>query len=395
MKGLEISEAKEGSLERTKRLDAEFFLRAHVDADLRLRGLRTETIPQVSAVSDGNHFSISEEFADEGVPYYRGQDVVGHFFVEQAQPRRITQKAFEQDHMKRSHLRKGDVLLSIVGTIGELSLVKTVEEATCSCKLAILRPKSISPEYLAAFLTSRIGRLQTERWKRGAVQMGLLLEDMDQIIVPRWRNGLEDRIACLVNNAYSALEKAEAALHKSEKTLMEALGLDHWQPPEPLTYTRKASDVFNAGRFDSEHFHPKFDALRDLIRARILDVIRLGGAIEPVINGFDFRDFVEEGTPYIRVGDVRKGIIDLAGAQKVPITASSITKDVGIRIGDVLFTRKGSYGNAAHVRPGQEKAIISSEIMRIRLRAEWRGRILPEVLATYLNSLAGKYQAEK
>jgi hypothetical protein len=93
--------------------------------------------------------------------------------------------------MVRSHLKSGDVLLSIVGTIGETSLVQTSNPATCSCKLAILRPRSISPAYLATFLSSRIGRSLTQRWKRGAVQMGLLLEDMDQIGIPRWSGGLE------------------------------------------------------------------------------------------------------------------------------------------------------------------------------------------------------------
>ena len=73
-------------------------------------------------VSDGNHMGISDHFTDEGVPYYRGQDA-GAFFIENSNPICIDEKTFELPVMKRSHLKKGDVILSIVGTIGSLSLV--------------------------------------------------------------------------------------------------------------------------------------------------------------------------------------------------------------------------------------------------------------------------------
>ena len=184
-------------LERTLRLDAEFFRKAHMRATNIVRSRQHDSVAAVAAVSDGNHFTISTDFVDKGIPYYRGQDVVGNFFIEQAAPNYITEEAFRRPYMRRSHLKQGDVLLSIIGTIGELSLVANNEPATCSCKLAILRPRTIRPEFLAVALRSRIGRLQVERQTRGAVQMGLVLADMDELHVPRFDGSLEDRIANL------------------------------------------------------------------------------------------------------------------------------------------------------------------------------------------------------
>ena len=43
----------------------------------------------------------------------------------------------------------------------------------------------------------------------------------------------------------------------AEKFLLTALDLADWQPPEPLTYTRRAADVFSAERIDAEYFHPE------------------------------------------------------------------------------------------------------------------------------------------
>ena len=80
---------------------------------------KRNSIVSLAHVSDGNHFSISDDFAEDGVPYYRGQDVTGRFFVETASPIHITRASYDRKHMERSYLKRGDVLLSIVGTIEE------------------------------------------------------------------------------------------------------------------------------------------------------------------------------------------------------------------------------------------------------------------------------------
>lgn len=390
-----MAEIPASALERTKRLDAEYFQPKHLRIAQLLEARHGLPMSKVVTISDGNHFSISDEFSEQGIPYYRGQDVVGHFFIEQAAPVFIPEKAYRVPHMTRSHLKKGDVLLSIVGTIGEASLVFSENPATCSCKLAILRPQAVAPEYLAVFLRTKHGRSQVERLTRGAVQMGLLLEDMDQIKVARFSIGFEDKISRIVLDSRHSLEKAEDHTQQAEQTLLRALGLENWQPPEPLTYTRRASDAFTAERLDAEHFQPKYDNILDTMRAHGLSLVDLGTLIYPVKNGFDFRDFTDEGTPYIRVGDVGQCRIKLESSERIPLSPSEVGKAISLIEGDVLYTRKGSFGNAAHVRLGQTDVIISSEIMLVRLKDERKADILPEYLAMYFNALPGRYLAEK
>jgi len=293
-------------------MDAEFFQHRHLVIERKLGANHHDTIAGVAAVSDGNHFSISESFVDEGVPYYRGQDAVGHFFIEQANPNRITRKAFVQPFMRRSHLKQGDVLLSIVGTVGETSLVQTKQDATCSCKLAILRPNGIKPAYLATYLSSVVGRSLTERWKRGAVQTGLLLEDMDQLPVPRFSNGFEEKIAAVVNDAYKTQIAAEKAIEEAETTLLHALGLDDWKTPDPLTYVRSSHEVFATGRFDAEFFSPATHAILDEL-SRTGD-IALGDVCE-VTTGFPWKSdqFIENGggsgEAFVRIRNCKPGAI--------------------------------------------------------------------------------------
>ena len=108
-----------------------------------MEDLKGRPITDFVSVSDGNHMKISDKFIEEGIPYYRGQDI-HNFFIESANPICIDRQTYDVPYMKRSHLKKGDVLLSIVGTIGESALVYSDRNATCSCKLAILRPEKLS-----------------------------------------------------------------------------------------------------------------------------------------------------------------------------------------------------------------------------------------------------------
>ncbi|WP_156000789.1 restriction endonuclease subunit S [Thioalkalivibrio sp. ALJT] len=349
----------------------------------------------LARVSDGNHFTISDAFVDDGIPYYRGQDVTDRFFAETASPICITQEAYDRKYMRRSYLERGDVLLSIIGTIGELSLVASDDPATCSCKLAILRPRKIAPEFLAVFLRSEHGQNQIERLTRGAVQKGLILEDMEQLWVPDVSEGFEKRIAKVVQCARNAQEASGGKISEAEETLLEALGLADWSPPEPLSYSARASDAFAAGRLDAEHFRPKYARAMAHIAEAGVTITPLHDLIEPLRNGVDLREFTETGTPYIRVGDIKGGRIEVETAKRVSDSPASVKKSIHLKPGDILFTRKGSFGNAAVVSSEQTDAILSTEIMLLRLNARGQSEIVPDYLAAFFNSQLGKLQAEQ
>ena len=182
MDGHEITELNLSSLERTKRIDAEFYKKEHIAVDKALSSWNKKSIADCFYVSDGNHMSISDSFCEIGVPYYRGQDIYT-LFIENASPLMIDRTTFDKPQMRRSHLQKGDILMSIVGAIvGNSAMVTSENPATCSCKLSIMRSKNagIVPELLLVYIKTKYGQVQIQKFKRGAAQTGLLLEDFDQ-----------------------------------------------------------------------------------------------------------------------------------------------------------------------------------------------------------------------
>lgn len=373
MKGLEVSEIPLSALERTKRVDAEYFQPMHLRIAEILASHPGAPITKVAGISDGNHFSISEEFADEGIPYFRGQDVVGHFFIEQASPVLITEKAYSAPHMVRSHLKRGDVLLSIVGTIGETSLVASDAPATCSCKLAILRPYDIAPEYLALFLRTAHGRSQIERLMRGAIQMSLLLEDMDQVKVTRFSHEFEQRIAQAAMDARQDLNHAKSYMQQAGQTILCALGLKNWQPPEPLTYTRRASEALAAERLDSDYFAPRVAELLNKLSEAGLTI----GAVAPVRHE-RFSPGKEGEFDYIEIGNVRAD--GTADANRLPQNEAPSRASQIVRAGDVLTSSVRPIRRlSALVTPEQDGYVCSSGFMVLEPRD-----VPSEVLLTYL-----------
>jgi len=372
LEGLEIAEVNLSKLERTKRIDAEFFRKEFIRNQEALLKSSSVAISELVAVSDGNHFSISDDFTDDGIPYYRGQDTTGQFFAEQSSPIGITREAFEHPHMRRSHLKKGDVLLSIVGTVGSLALVGSNREATCSCKLAIFRPKSIESEFLAIYLASKPGAAQIQRFRRGTVQTGFLLEDTDQIFIPQLSKKFTKAIVSKVGAARAALEDAKEFQQQAEKSLLIGLGLNEWQPPTPLAYEARASEAFQSDRLDAEFFQPRIKELYQL----------LGNKSQCIRDVSDLRQDRFNGTKsqfnYLEIGAVSTdGIIadSIIDGDEAPSRATW-----HVERGDVLTsTVRPIRGLTAIIEDSQHGSVASSGFAVLTPKG-----ISPELLLCYL-----------
>ena len=392
MDGLECSEINRSELERTLRIDAEFYSKIAIKVSDMLQSRSHDLLTTFVNVSDGNHMGISDCFIDEGVPYYRGQDA-GAFFIENSTPICINEKTFELPVMKRSHLKKGDVILSIVGTIGSLSLVYSDKSATCSCKLAILRPKEgKSAELLATFLRGKYGQAQITRFTRGAVQKGLILEDMDQLVVPTFGDGIVEAIKNAVQSAYQIQEKANIHYREAQRTLMNSVG-SILVPAESVSVRNISTSFYTTGRLDAEYYQPKYDILFDELKK--FSCKRLGGpngivnikkSIEPGSEAY-----TEDGIPFVRVSDISKfGISEPDIKLRSDIIPNPEVlfppKDT------ILLSKDGSVGIAYKVEATMP-IITSGALLHLKVRD--KTEVLPDYLTLVLNSPVVQLQAER
>lgn len=393
MDGLEATVIKFSELERTHRVDSEFFKKEYIEAAEILKTKNLTRITDLVKVFDGNHMKISESFADSGTPYYRGQDI-HYFFIEQSSPIYIDEDTYNLPYMRRSHLKKGDVLLSIVGTIGGVSLVSTDQAATCNCKLAILRSKKVKPEYFASYLKSKFGQNQINRFTRGAVQKGLILEDMDQLVIPEFSNLFEDAISKVVLVGKQCLKQSELKYQQAENLLLSELGLKDWQPTEETVAIKSFAESFlSSGRFDAEYYQPKFDQLIERLEEKV-KLTPLGNLLTLNQRGkqpiyIEDEEEYELGLPVVNSKHVREGEVILIDNRYayLPETDNPLT----ILINDVLIngTGVGTIGRCAPYLYEQE-ALPDNHVTILRTDL-----LDPVYLSIYLNSIIGKLQVEK
>lgn len=93
--------------------------------------------------------------------------------------------------------------------------------------------------------------------------------------------------------------------------------------------------------------------------------------------------YVDDGYPMIRVTDIRRGFVETKGAVRVDEeTYLQFSKKHKPQVGDILFSRVGSYGNSAYVNRNEEFCLGQNTVC---ISPE-RSRIQPNFLYFALNS---------
>ena len=374
------------------RLDSEHFQPSFVNMESKVRSFDHKLLGQIAGyINRGTQPTYSEEGE---IPVLRTVNIREKGLTDTRQD--FVTKEFFDDN-PRGQVSQDDVLITStgVGTLGRVTYNYESSPYFADGHITMVRNfEHSNPQYVTTFLQSQVGYALIERRQRGSSgQIEIYPDDIASIPIPLLPKAFQEDIAAMQMRARELRWRSQELYAEAEALLLDALGLDAALDAEEealLTYTQSSRRAWEAGRLDAEYFQPRYTQVEQAIQQAAHTT--LGKLIEPLVNGYDYRDYVEEGTPYIRVGNVGRGRIDLEGAAKVGITIDDVDKNVDLRVGDVLFTRKGTFGNAAVVREGQTHAIISSEIMRLRLKDL---RIQPDYLALFLNSDAGYLQVER
>jgi restriction endonuclease S subunit len=302
---LAVSEKTLSDVLTLRRFDAEYFQPEYLEYDECLSKKSAQSISNLVTIADGNHLGISQYFTEDenGIPYYRGQDV-NNFFLEASNPLKIPEEIYAEGWMRRSYFQSNDILLSIVGTVGSLSFVTDrLGKATGSCKIAILRPKDVSEtKPLVTFLLSKYGQYQLKRMTRGAVQTGIILEDIPFISVPVIPNKLKEKITMIVDKAIEVERSARLAFIEAEKLLLKEINLEGYVPSEENTSVRELTECLTDNRFDAEYWEPRFDEILDRIKSYSEGCSTIKDEFSQIKNGFKFDP--EKLYRYVEIGDV-------------------------------------------------------------------------------------------
>ncbi|ODG98297.1 hypothetical protein A4S05_09515 [Nostoc sp. KVJ20] len=299
----------------------------------------------------------------------------------------------------QGRIKKGELLIEVKGKAEKISIVPDdfPEKVLVTGSLYKLTVNNdINRYYLLIYLITKYGIAFRNRYKSNLLISFISKQELYSIPIPSFSTRFQVVIESIFRELSRLRNLSNEIYQQAENLLLSELGLKDWQPTEETVAVKSFAESFlSCDRLDAEYYQPKYDQVEEVIKGCGFPSQNLGSLINPIQNGFDYREYTEEGTPYIRVGDVKNGQINFESAVKIPITMADVNKPVGLQVGDILFTRKGSFGNSAVVTELEVNGIISSEIMLVRLTSAFKKEILPEYVSLFLNSKFGYLQVER
>jgi len=388
-----VSIVNKEELVKNARCDSDFFSPAYITLYSKLSKMNSEPLYKVANVTDGNHLSIAEQFVESGVRYLRGQDVT-EFFMDDSKPVFIPEDAYWK--LRRSHVKTNDILLSIVGTIGNIALVRDREKKlTANCKLAIIRPRSIEPEYLYMYLASKYGQIQIRQNIRGTIQKGLILPDLKRILVVELKKECRETIRSMVNEAHSIRQESLQLLEKAKQLFLSEVDMKNTIMPT-LSHQKAFSNIKKANRMDAEYFDPKyanaFERIMEVAEEKSWDLKTIGQISEPLRYGTSEKlTYLDKGIPFLRITDIRNFDFDPDSLCHISEEEAKKVAYAKVQEGDLLISRSGTLGLTIRIGKDLANSIFGSYFIRIRPKIE----INREYLAFYLNSFLGKIQVEQ
>jgi len=396
-------------LERAKRIDSEYYQPKYLSlVELHKRGQWLPIRKYLDLCEYGISIKMNEN--GEGYKIFRMDDLKNGFaFDNEMKFAPIDSETFE-----KFRLKPDDILFNRVNSeefVGRTGIFKLTGNYVFASYLVRLRTNSgMSPDALNLFLNCKYGVLSIRRLSRRAVnQANVNAQELQSIPMPRFSSAFQEILASASNKSWTLYAESERLYKKAEQLLLSELGLRDWNPTHTLTFVRSYSQAAQAGRMDAEHYHPKYDELRERIRQypngflRITDIAANSDeTVEPTAHA-------EDDYRYIELADINQVIGTIESANEIKGKDAPSRARMLLRSGDVIAsTVEGSLDKVALVseeyhgaigstgffvlRPrtvqsGYLLALVKSIIVREQMRCESSGTILAAVPAKSLRNI--------
>ena len=161
------------------------------------------------SISDGSHNPPSNK--GFGIPLLSAANVNNNSILINEASRWITNEEWESEN-QRTHIELGDVLLTIVGSIGRSAVVQNDKHFALQRSVAVIKPCLINPLYLMHIVQTP----QIQKWlndnSKGTAQKGIYLNALSLMIIPIPPLTEQGKIVEKISTAYKLLDLISEAL---------------------------------------------------------------------------------------------------------------------------------------------------------------------------------------
>ena len=263
-----------------------------------------------------------KEYIAEGVPFYRSKEI-----KELAHGREISLELFIS-HERYNEIKfqfgipqEGDLLLTAVGTIGEIYIVKKNEPDFYFKDGNIMWLKdfeTLDPYFLKYTLTLFVEQLKA--MSQGSAYNALTIEKLKKYAVPEPSISEQQQIVEILDQAFEAIDQAKGNIEKNIENAKEL-------------FQSKLNDIFSQ----------KGEGWEEKKLGEVCDMIKRGVAPKYIEEG---------GLIVINQKCIRNHKINLEVSRNHDVTQKKVNPERLIKLGDVLVnsTGTGTLGRVAQVR---------------------------------------------
>jgi type I restriction enzyme S subunit len=281
----------------------------------------------------------------DGIPYIRPTEI-REDCIDEASLRRTTREIAA--NYRRSSLKAGDVLLSIVGSIGKVAIVpSSLEGANITQSSARLRPRNglVSSEILAWFLRSPLAKRQFDEAELGTGVPRLNIGDIRQFVMPIAPTAEQRRIVVKVEDGLANMGVVRARL-------------------------ARLSDIVNRLRqsvFASACSGRLTEDWRGGADTESWSTSTVSELAENIQYGYttSAKEKSKNGPRFLRITDIQDGRVSWDAVPGCEITPADERK-FQLRPGDIVFARTGATTGKSFLIQECPRAVFASYLIRVR-----------------------------
>jgi len=322
----------------------------------------------------------------EAIPYISTKQVSGLYaYIEDA---KFISKSADIE-WEKCRVNDGDIVINKSGNVGAAAIVKAspyryVNSVSDIISIEI-NESLIDKEYLVIYLNSPYGQKQLQRLSGGAIFDHVSLHAIPNIKIYSASILAQKYIGDKVRQA-ELLRNLSKEINEKINNAITSENFAHVMQTEEKIYgSAVISDLTN--RLDPKYYASKAIAAERFAKS---EGVKLKNLTHDISNGFEERNFVQQGQIYLTVSEVSSGRMEVKSAPKISFDVDVPSKAI-INQRCVLVVRTGSIGTAVKVHALDSKAVISSHLIRLEFKEE----SIAAAVAIFLNSSVGKILLHK
>lgn len=322
----------------------------------------------LEVLTDGEH--AGQKFIENGALFIKNSSVK-RYVISEFDGFYISHE--KNNLLKRSKLKKGDVLLTTIGYYVGVSAVvnENVENANINQNVVRMRVNQdfTTPQYLSCFLNSKITKFQIDNLFTGNIYPLLTYPKLKSLKVFVKDKKIEKKITDLLIKAEENQIKALKQIADAQKIFLNSLNVDFASIQKKMFYAISNEQFASDDMMTPAFYYPLYSETTRLISKK--NNCEMLGVLADFKNGDEvgsanYKSYLkrkETDIPFIRTSDLVNYDFD-------PYPDNFIEKSIydeikqGLNANEILLTKDGKIGITA-MTTKSDKCILGSGILRV------------------------------